>query len=107
MPNGMTWRVEEVEAAVPVEVVGVVLPDFEGSGHVFEVDLNELTTFPGSFIDGGIVDGGIARSERFFESGTDDEVCGLWKSRGISCMILRGVCQIGVIQQVSRLTKCQ
>lgn len=72
MPDRVARRVEEVEAAVAVEVEGAVLADLEPGAFGGEVDFAERAALPSGLVDGGVLVGGIGGREGGFEAWADD-----------------------------------
>ena len=82
---GMARSGEEVKTAIAVDIVGLVVADLEAG---VEVDLDEVTAFPGFLAHRAVRDGWVPGDEVGFELWTDDEI-GVGRERGgISSVVL-------------------
>ena len=86
--DSVAGRVEEVEAAVAVEVEGVVLAEFEALAFVGEGDFAQRAAFPRFLVDGGVLVCWPAGDEGAFEAGADDEVGGRGEGGWVACVVL-------------------
>ena len=89
MPDCVAGSVEEVEAAVSVEVERFELADFQSFALAIEIDFSKSTAFPCLFVDRRFRDSRPAWDECFFEAWTYDEVGGTRESSWVSSVVLQ------------------
>lgn len=84
----VAWSVEEIEAAVAVEVQGFVATQLEAFAFLFEVDLAKCAVCPAALVDGGVFFCWVPRDEGFFEAGTDDQIGAFGEGGWIAGVVL-------------------
>lgn len=84
MPNGMAGHIQDVEAAVAEEVVGLEFPDHE---FVAEVDFPDCTTLKLFVVEGRVLSLGEAGHESFLETRAYYHLGGFGKEGHVARMI--------------------
>ena len=74
MPDCVAWGVEQVEAAVAVEVERAEFPNAQTVAFALEVDLAQVAVLPCALVDGGVGDCREGWYEGLLEAWADYEV---------------------------------